>query len=55
MTWVAAEPNDMRRVASIIDLPNELPNYAKGGWTDMVQETDYWQKKYTPVTAYNED
>ncbi len=53
--WKAAEPNDIRREASIIDLPNDLPNYTKGGgsWVDMVQETDYWQKKYTPVTAIN--
>ncbi len=53
--WENAEPDDMRRAASIIDLPNELPGYTKGGWNDFVQETDYWQKKYTPVTAYTED
>lgn len=53
--WEEAEPTDMRRTASIIDLPNELPNYTKGGWNDFVQETDYWQKKYTPVTAYQSD
>ncbi len=51
--WKATEPNDPRRVASIIDLPNELPKYTKGGWSDFVQETDYWQKKYSPVTAKN--
>jgi hypothetical protein len=53
--WKAAEPNDMRRQASIIDLPNDLPGYAKGGWVDFVQETDFWQKKYSPVTSKNAD
>lgn len=53
--WKQAEPTDVRREASIIDLPNELPNYAKGGWVDFVQETDYWQKKYSPVTAKKAD
>ncbi len=53
--WEDAEPDDIRRSASIIDLPNDLPNYSKGGWNDFVQETDYWQKKYCPVTAYNDD
>ncbi len=53
--WKTAEADDMRREASIIDLPNELPNYVKGGWSDFVQETDYWQKKYTPVTAFDAD
>ncbi len=53
--WKQAEPTDVRRTASIIDLPNELPNYAKGGWVDFVQETDFWQKKYCPVTAKKTD
>lgn len=52
--WKAAEPNDMRREASIIDIPEELPDYTYGGWTDFIQETDYWQKKNVPVTAYDE-
>ena len=53
--WKAAEPTDMRREASIINLPVELPNYAKGGWVDFVQETDFWCKKNVPVTAKNAD
>lgn len=53
--WKTAEPEDMRRESSIINLPVELPNYSKGGWSDFVQETDYWQKKYTPVTAKKSD
>lgn len=53
--WAAAEPNDIRRTASIINIPADMPDYTKGGWSDFVQETDYWQKKYSPVTAYYTD
>jgi len=53
--WKSAEPTDLRREASIIDIPAELPKYTKGGWADFVQETDYWQKKYSPVTAKKAD
>ena len=49
--WKEAEPDDMRRSASIINIPEELPDYKKGGWNDFVQETDYANKKYMPVTA----
>lgn len=48
--WKTAEPNDMRRDASIQNV-NELPAYAKGGWADFVQETDYYQKKIGPISA----
>ncbi len=55
--WKSAEPNDMRRKASIINIPDELPDYTYGGgsWGDYVQETDYLCKKYMPVTAYDDD
>lgn len=53
--WEQAEPNDPRREASIIHLPVELPNYAKGGWADFIQETDFWNKKMVPVTARKDD
>ncbi|MCY1722944.1 RagB/SusD family nutrient uptake outer membrane protein [Prolixibacteraceae bacterium Z1-6] len=53
--WENAEPDDLRREASIINIPNELPDYTKGGWADMIQETDFWQKKYSPVTAIDQD
>lgn len=53
--WVQAEPTDtIRREGSIINIPVELPNYAKGGWADFIQETDFWNKKMVPVTARNE-
>ncbi len=53
--WEQAEPNDPRREASIINFPVELPNYAKGGWADFIQETDFWNKKMVPVTARKDD
>jgi len=54
--WVQAEPTDtIRRGGSIINFPEELPNYSKGGWSDFIQETDFWPKKGVPVTARDED
>ncbi|WP_340111731.1 RagB/SusD family nutrient uptake outer membrane protein [Maribellus mangrovi] len=52
-SWEQAEPDDPRREASIINFNNELPNYAKGGWADFIQETDFWNKKVVPVSARN--
>jgi hypothetical protein len=51
--WKAAEPTDMRRVASICELSTELPLYQKGAasWKDFVQETNYFAKKWAPVTC----
>ena len=51
--WAAAEPTDMRRTASICNIPAELPAYTKGGWSDFVQETDFLDKKLTPISAVN--
>ncbi len=50
--WNSADPNrkDLRHSASIQDV-NKLPAYAKGGWADFVQETDYYQKKMGPISA----
>lgn len=52
--WTSAEPNDMRRDASIQDL-DKLPNYKKGGWSDYVQETNYYEKKLSPISAKKPD
>ena len=52
--WEDAEPNDMRRDASIQDV-NSLPAYTKGGWADFIQETDYYNKKQSPITAIKDD
>jgi hypothetical protein len=48
--WKAAEPNDPRLAASIVDIPVELPGYVKGSW-NMVQETDFYAKKTGPVSC----
>ena len=50
--WAQAEPNDMRRDASIQDV-NELPYYTMGRQKDGVQETPYHEKKNSPVTCKN--
>ena len=51
--WKAAEPNDMRRDASIQDWSTST-TYTKGGWADFVQETDYYNKKWSPICAKND-
>ena len=48
--WAQAEPNDMRRDASIQDV-NELPYYTMGSQKDGVQETPYHEKKNSPITC----
>jgi hypothetical protein len=48
--WAKAEPNDMRRGASILNV-NELPQYNLGSQTDMVQETPYHEKKNSPISC----
>ncbi|MBR1415276.1 MAG: RagB/SusD family nutrient uptake outer membrane protein [Prevotella sp.] len=48
--WKEAEPQDMRRDASIQDVM-QLPNYSFGGWNDYMQETVYHEKKNSPVTC----
>lgn len=51
--WNSAEPGDARREASVQDV-NKLPGYTKGGWADFVQETDYYAKKTSAVSAKND-
>ena len=52
--WKAAEPNDMRRDASIQDV-RELPAYAFGGatWADFIQETNYFEKKQAAIAGFD--
>lgn len=52
--WKAAEPNDMRLDATVQDW-RERDTYAKGGWGDFIQETDYYGKKLCPISAKNAD
>lgn len=50
--WKSAEPNDIRRDASIQDWSTSS-TYTWGGWADYVQETGYYNKKWSPITAKN--
>lgn len=53
--WNAAESGDMRREASVQNV-KDLPAYTYGGWSDFVQETDYYNKKSSSVSAqYTDD
>ncbi len=52
--WKAAEPNDLRRDASVEDCVNTLASYRFGGDTNM-QETALHQKKIGVVTAKNSE
>src|SRR5690606_5183035 len=51
--WRQAEPTDIRRTGSIIDVENDLADYLYGQDSQM-EETGYWQKKYMPITAYRD-
>lgn len=55
--WAAAEPNDIRRKATICEIPTELPEYTKGAasWVDFVQETDFYAKKTAPISSKKAD
>ena len=46
--WNTAEPQDMRREASIQDV-TQLPAYRYGSYKDNVQETQYHEKKLSPI------
>ena len=53
--WSMAEPQDMRRDASIQDV-EQLPAYRYGGdpeKPDHVQETKYHEKKLSPIYCYD--
>lgn len=51
--WRVAEPNDIRRTGSIINADADLDNY-QWGQDSQMEETGFWQKKYVPVTAYDD-
>lgn len=52
--WRQAEPNDLRRTASILNVETELESYEWGADKQM-EETGFWQKKYMPITAYDDN
>ena len=51
--WAQAEPTDIRRTGSIINADADLEDYIYGADAQM-EETGVWQKKYIPITAYDE-
>lgn len=52
--WSSSEADDMRREASVQNV-KDLPAYTYGGWSDFVQETDYYEKKQSPISAQYKD
>lgn len=51
--WKSAEPNDIRINATVQDWTTQ-PSYTYGGWSDFVQETDYYGKKWSPISCKND-
>jgi hypothetical protein len=49
--WSEWSDKDIRKKASICNIPEELTGYKKGGWADFIQETDYYAKKTAPISA----
>lgn len=52
--WASAEPKDMRLEATVQDW-SKVSTYKFGGWSDYVQETGYYEKKWSPVSAKKAD
>jgi len=52
--WRQAEPNDIRRTGSIINVSTDVESYIYGADNQM-EETGFWQKKYIAITAYNKE
>ncbi|MDR1937642.1 MAG: RagB/SusD family nutrient uptake outer membrane protein [Tannerellaceae bacterium] len=51
--WEKAEPNDMRRKASILNVDDECQSFIYGADKQM-EETGFWQKKYICIRAHDE-
>jgi len=52
--WKAAEPNDIRREASILDLEKETKKFIYGADKQM-EEAGFWQKKFLAIRAHDGD
>ena len=52
--WESAEPNDIRRKGSIININEEYPGYV-GQTAKQREGTGFWAKKYISIQAYSED
>lgn len=50
--WLEAEPLDPRRDASIMHVTEDY-NYTQGADRQM-EDSNFWQKKYMPIQAYND-
>jgi hypothetical protein len=51
--WKNAEPDDIRRKASILNVAEEYEEYIVP--LDQMEETGYRQRKFIPVNAYDEE
>ncbi len=52
--WASAEPNDIRRKASILNIEDETDDFIIGA-DKQVEEAGFWQKKLTVVRAHNNE
>ena len=52
--WASIEPQDKRREATVQDW-SKVSTYKYGGWSDYVQETGYYDKKWSPISAKKSD
>ncbi|MDR0431396.1 MAG: RagB/SusD family nutrient uptake outer membrane protein [Tannerellaceae bacterium] len=52
--WEKAEPNDIRRKASILSVEDETKNFILGADKQM-EEAGFWQKKFLTVRAHDAD
>lgn len=52
--WGEKEPNDLRRKASILNAEDECEAYTFGS-DKQLEETGFWQKKYTTVRAHDSE
>jgi hypothetical protein len=51
--WRQAEPTDIRRTGSILNVETDVEDYIYGADAQM-EETGFWQKKYIPIRAYKD-
>ncbi len=52
--WERAEPKDIRREASILDVEKETENFIYGA-DKQVEEAGFWQKKFLAIRAHDND
>jgi hypothetical protein len=52
--WEKAEPNDVRRKASILDVSAETKNFVFGA-DKQVEEAGFWQKKFAGIRAHDSE